>query len=203
MTLRRLALVVEGHGEVDAAPVLIRRVGAVLAIPTVPDTPKPVRVPKSKLLKADELERAVKLAALKAGACGAVLVLLDADEDCPATLGPELLGRATAAVGGGVPISVVLAKWEFECWFIAAAESLRGKRGLRDDLMRPEAPEAVQGAKEWLDRHMADPDVPYSATLDQPALASEMDLNAAGIADSFDKFWRETERLLEYLRTCA
>jgi hypothetical protein len=197
--MRVVAFVTEGHGDVESVPLLVRRIGAALEIPIVPTTPKPVRIPRSKLLKPGELERAVQFAALRAGNCGAVMVLIDADDDCPATLGPELLARV-AGVALGVPAAVVTAKHEFENWFIAAAESLRGQRGLRDDLVSLDDPEGIRGAKEWLSRHMAES---YSPSVDQAALAASMDLDAARAADSFDKFWRETERLLDALSACT
>jgi hypothetical protein len=60
---------------------------------------------------------------------GGVLVLIDADDDCPAHLGPALLARAREA-RSDVPVSVVLANREFEAWFLAAAPSLAGNCGL-------------------------------------------------------------------------
>jgi hypothetical protein len=190
----RLACIVEGHGEVQAVPVLLRRLANALNPTLALQVEPPIRITKSKLLQAGELERAVELAARKVGSAGAILILLDSDEDCPATLGPNLLGRACAA-RGDIPISVVLAKHEFEAWFLAAAESLRGRRGLRDDLVTPVQPESVGGAKEWLADHMRG-DHHYVETLDQPALAAIFDLAAARRADSFDKCWREMNRLM-------
>jgi Domain of unknown function (DUF4276) len=89
------------------------------------------------------------LAALKARPRGGVFVLIDSDDDCPAQLAPRLLARATPA-GIGLPVSVILPKREFEGWFLAAAESIRGKRGLPPDLTPPQNPEEIRGAKEWL-----------------------------------------------------
>ena len=43
---------------------------------------------------------------------------------------------------------VFLAKKEFEAWFLAAAESLRGQQGLPLDLTSPHYPENIRGAKE-------------------------------------------------------
>ena len=190
----RLACIVEGHGEVQAVPILLRRLASALDPTLALQVEQPIRITKSKLLKAGELERAVELAARKVGGAGAILILLDSDEDCPAMLGPDLLARARIA-RGDVPISVVLAKHEFESWFLAGAESLRGRRGLRDDLEPPAQSENVQGAKEWLaDRMIGDHH--YVETLDQPALAAILDLAAARRADSFDKCWREMNRLM-------
>jgi Domain of unknown function (DUF4276) len=190
----QVACIVEGHGEVGAAPVLSRRIAESIDPAAVVLIPPPLRVPKSKLLKPGELERSVELAARKTGGSGAVLVLLDSDDDCPAELGPALLRRATQA-RSDVPLAVVLAKREFEAWFLAAALSLRGFRGLSQNLAAPEAPEAIRGAKEWLSQRM-EGTRRYVETLDQPALASRFDLAAARRADSFDKCFREIARLL-------
>lgn len=190
----RVACIVEGHGDVDAVPVLLRRLARTLD-PLLPfQVEQPIRVTKSKLLQTGELERAVELAARKIGGAGAIFILLDSDEHCPAELGPALLRRASA-VRSDVSISIVLAKQEFEAWFLAAAESLRGRRGLRDDLEPPADPEGIRGAKEWLTGHMVG-NQHYVETLDQPALAAVFDLEAARRAASFDKCWRELERLI-------
>lgn len=185
--------VVEGRGEVESVPILVRRVGEQCEPPVYPAVERPIRVPASKLRKADELKRAVELAAARAGQGGSVLVLLDADDDCPATVGPEMLDQIGAR--GDVDVSVVLAKREYETWFLAAAESVAGLRGLRPDLASPEDPESIRGAKEWLRDRMTGGST-YSPTLDQPALTAQFDLDAARRADSFDKCVREIRRLI-------
>ena len=135
-----------------------------------------------------------KVAALNAGGGGAVLIVLDSDDDCPATLAAELLARARHTVRH-LPISVVLPKREFEAWFLAAAESLRGVRGLSEELAGPPDPEAVRGAKEWLSDRMVT-GRKYRETLDQAALTARFDMAAARRADSFDKLCREVRRLI-------
>jgi hypothetical protein len=187
----RLACVVEGHGEVKAVPVLIRRVAQALDPTLTIQILPPIRTPKSTLVRPDELERASDLAARKLGGHGAILVLIDADNDCPKQLGPQLLARAISA-HHDLPMAVVLAKREYEAWFLAAAESLRGQRGLPEDLSSPPHPERIQGAKEWL----RDKGMLYSETVDQPALTGRFDLELARRADSFDKCYREITRLI-------
>jgi hypothetical protein len=62
-------------------------------------------------------------------------------------------------------------------------------------LESPPDPEAIQGAKEWLSHKM--PGAPYKPTSDQAAFASVFDTKAArSKAPSFDKLWRETERMI-------
>lgn len=82
----RLACIVEGYGEVQAVPILLRRLVNALDPTLVLQVEPPIRTPKSKLLQGGELERAVELAARKIGGIGAILILLDSDQDCPAEL---------------------------------------------------------------------------------------------------------------------
>lgn len=193
----RIGCVVEGHGEREALGVLLRRVANEVTPEARIVSPKPIRIPRSKLVRDGELERAAKLAARTAGDGSGVLVLLDSDEDCPATLGPGLLSRLQTTLPG-IPSAVVLAKTEFESWFIAAAESIAGRRGLVPDLASPADPEAIRDAKGWLRARMTGSHG-YSETVDQAALAAVFDLAAARRALSFDKFIRDVSRLLAEL----
>lgn len=179
----RLACIVEGYGEVEAVPVLVRRIAERLDPAIAVHVPKPIRQPRNKVVKPGELERAVVLAIGTVAAEGAVLILLDSDDDCPAHLGPELLRRAQR-VDPRIPMSVVLAKREFEAWFLAAAHSLAGRRRLPTDLRPPPNPEDIRGSKQWLSRQMP-LGQPYSETVDQAALAA-----------IFDKCFRDITTLL-------
>lgn len=194
----RLAAIVEGDGECAAVPVLIRRIALTLDPGLAPNVKPVIRVPGSRLAKEGELERTVELAARKLGRRGGILILVDCDDGCPATRGPALLRRAQAACSD-MAISVVLAKREYEAWFLAAAESLQGRRGLPVDLLPPPAPESIRGAKEWLTRRMPR-GRGYAETTDQPALTECFDLDAARRADSFDKCYREVVQLINRLR---
>lgn len=152
-----------------------------------------LRVQEDRLLKPHELERTLEFAARKVGPSGGVLILLDRDDDCPAAKGPQLLQRARTA-RSNLRISVVLAKREFKGWFLAAAESLSGKKGLMEDLESPTHPEEIRGAKEWLTARKSD-DTAHSPTVDQAALTALFDLTQARRADSFDKCHREIRTL--------
>lgn len=76
------------------------------------------------------LEKTVTFAARKVGPSGRILIIIDADDDCPATLGPELLQRVQEARPDR-QISVVLAKSEFESWFLAGTRMRRGGKQMR------------------------------------------------------------------------
>lgn len=190
----RLGLVVEGHGDVAAVPVLIRRMCDHLTLAESTEIAAPHRIARSKLNKMGELERAVELVARQTGPGAPILVLVDADDDCPATLGRMLLARVSRSDRA---VAVVLAKMEIEAWFIAAANSLRGRRGLPVDLTGPANPEAIRDAKGWLGARMPRG---YSEILDQPAFSSLIDLDQAAGASSFRKLGRDLRRLLRPAR---
>ena len=197
----RIGCIVEGHGEVKAVPTLIQRVASDLYPELQIITPPPIRIPRNKAVRTAELERGVELAAQTIKGQGAIFILLDSDDDCPAQLGPELLCRALQA-RSDLPIAVVLAKREFEAWFLAAAESLQGQRGLKNDLQPPNNPEAIRGAKEWLGQRM-EGTRKYRPTVDQRELTACFDFTQACQADSFHKCYRDIVRLLDQLRKAS
>ena len=198
MTDVRVVPIVEGDGECDAVPILIRRIALNIDPGFVPRVLHPLRVPADKLRKPEELERAIQLAALKVQGTGGIIILVDCDDGCPALEGPDLLERAQQA-RPDMHITAILAKKEYEAWFLAAAESLQDKRGLPSDLSSPEQPEEIRGAKEWLSRQMPS-GTRYSETSDQAALTAVFDMTAARRADSFDKCYREIYQMLSVLR---
>ena len=186
---------IEGHGEVDAIPLLVRRICHDIYSDFSVQTSRPVRLSKSKLLRGDELERAVRLAIANTESQAPILIVLDADDDCPAILGPQLKMRAAAAARTDL-ISVVIPKYEFETWFLYAARSLAGKRGLHPQLSPPLDPYEIRGAKEWLSRHMI-AGRKYSPTVDQAALVGSIDLRETRTCRSFDRLCREIGRLIQ------
>jgi hypothetical protein len=189
----KVGCVVEGHGERQAVPVLIRRVARAVN-PEVVVQAEVLHTPRSRLLKDGELERAIGLMARRVGRQSGILVLVDSDDDRPCELAPALLERAHKA-HHDLLIAVVLAKREFESWFLAAAKSLRGYRGLPVDLEAPPDPEGVRGAKEWLCQARRDGHQ-YSPTVDQAALTEVFSFDEARQTSSFDKCYREVARLV-------
>ncbi|MBZ4395239.1 MULTISPECIES: DUF4276 family protein [Myxococcus] len=189
----KLGLIVEGHGEVQALPLLIRRILQHLAPSVQAQILPPYRVSRGQLVKELELQRAIELMARRVGDGGRLLVLLDSDDDKPCVLGPRLLDWAQKQRADR-SISVVVAHREYEAWFIAAAESLQGKRGLPASLQAPPEPEKIRNCKGWLSERMGEG---YSETLDQPAFTSVFDLTMARRADSFDKLFRDVGRIFD------
>ncbi len=153
--MRYLAPIVEGDGEVEALPALLHRVAQAAGYADVLRVNRPIRVKSSPFLNDPEYFRKhVALAGAKAAQeAGSVLILLDCEDHCPATLGPELLRKARG-VRGGIEVLVALAYREYETWFITAARSLRGLQGPPNDLEPPLHPESIRDVKGWLGARM-------------------------------------------------
>jgi hypothetical protein len=190
-----VASVVEGYGEVGALPKILHRIASELGVADRLLTPVPMRVPRGKLTCPGGIERAAAAAAVSVTGAGGVLVVLDADDDCPAQLGPKLLARAHTA-RPDKRIAVVLANREFEAWYLAATPSFAGKYGFPEPFplcSDPEKPRDCKG-KLTLARGSG---FPYKETVDQEPLASVFDMAMARAnAPSFGKFYREVAALL-------
>ena len=124
-----LGCIVEGDGEKRAAPRCWRESRASSAPSCNSGFPNPFVVGRNKLVKPGELERTIELVVRRLPAPRGIFILIDADDDCPAILDPQLLARAKQA-RPDVPAGVVLANREYEAWFLAAIESLAGQCGL-------------------------------------------------------------------------
>ena len=167
--------IVEGHGEVTAVPVLLRRFVHDAEAWQV-GVGRPIRRSRGQLVQQAQLQQAVSLALRQPG-CDAVLIMFDGDDDCPAELGPTVHRWATATAGR-VPCEVVLPHREYEAWFLAAIESLRGARGVRPDAEFHPDPESPRGAKEALEARMH-ADKSYLEKIHQPAFSARFSLAVA------------------------
>jgi hypothetical protein len=188
--------IVEGDGEVEAVPILLRRIAEWRASSDMPMILQPLRVKRDKFLnKHEEFNRVLILAARKLVDPGWILILLDADDDCPVTLASKILDRCRQVVAHKA-VSVVLAKREYEAWFIAASESLNGYRGLVLGQGAEIDPEAKRDAKGWMRERMANG---YREVLDQPAFSSRMNLKFAyERSRSFKKFCDEVQKQMQF-----
>jgi hypothetical protein len=193
--LNTISSIVEGHGEVAALPILLRRIVAWRHPDMQLNVAPPIRVHRDRFIRRDEeFKRHLTLAGKTCGGPGrgGILILLDADDDCPIEMGRSLSQRA-ASVAPHQTISVILANREFEAWYIGAAASLNGIRGLNvkeaDLAIHPELP---RNAKGWLSDRMP---VNYGETTDQPAFAAKMDLEQTfARCRSFKKMCTELDR---------
>jgi hypothetical protein len=215
--MRRLILFVEGEGEADAVPTLVRRLlteqGDWHNL-LLDDNPFHVGQ-VNKLVKHDFREWKRKLgASLKRPSVGGVLLILDGDvekvggnEFCAATVARSL-ASAAMQVGAGkkFSVAVVFARQEYETWLIAGVSSLAG-RGLPDGRLirsNAEAPEgdleaSPRDAKGWLDNII---EGGYKPTRDQAALTRLVGLEVirARKLRSFRRLESAVSSLLEAIR---
>jgi len=192
-----IAPIVEGHGEQQSAiRTLLTRIWTELLQGEYIEVLRPIRIPRSKLVRPAELLRAVDLAALKIQAARAeealILVLFDADTDAPCLLAPRLVAELNAN-RSHLDTAVVLANVEYETWFVAAAESLQDYFDLDRGKPADDPEQARQGkglVKRWTGNR-------YAETVDQPRITAAMDLALArSRSPSFDKLCRELEKRL-------
>jgi len=171
---------VEGPGEVKAVRILLGKILARLGKVHVGVATAKNAHGCANLKKPGGLERFIALASLDAD-CGAILVLMDADNGCPVTIAREFSHRIQAA-GTKYPVVSVIAKCEYEAWFLASLESiaghdLDGRPGLPDGLTYDEGDvESRLGAKGWLDRHFPNQRT-YKETLDQDIMTRLLDID--------------------------
>ena len=167
--------IVEGHGEVDAVPVLLRRLRdearAFRVRCELPDSSqeKPTG-PRGRTSQIDPIGSAPT--SMRGNHHP-----FDSDDDCPKVLVPTLQAIAQDEAGR-IPCSIVLAHREYEAWFLASIESLRGKRSVRANADPHPHPEEPRGAKGQLEARM-EKGKSYHESSDQAALSALFDMKPA------------------------
>lgn len=138
MTPKKIVLLTEGHGEEDAAPILINRLlierRAHQQLIFADDVP--FRIGSLPKIAKDDFKifrKTLKQAAMRPGAKGCLLILdgdCDLDSKTPfcAKTTSVLLARIAAQEGAGIAFSttIVFAQMEFESWLLAGSNSLAG-----------------------------------------------------------------------------
>jgi hypothetical protein len=135
---------------------------------------------------------------------GLLLLLLDAEKDCPAELAPRLLRTAQNA-RSDADIACVLAKRMLENWVVAGVSTLAGVNGLPAPLTLPDKPEECNGAA-WLEQQLRKqkPSRSYKKTADAEVFVRSMSLEHCRThSPSFDKLRRELAARLPPSETAA
>jgi len=196
----RVAVIVEGDGEVAAAPILLRRLWQELGGEYIDIVGPPIRRKRAEFERQQQLEKAIGLAAIKlkhapsTGDPAVVLILFDRDpsQQPVCSLGPQSLNWAINAFSH-LDIACVVANIEYETWFVAAAESLTRYIKLDANESVPNQPEEQRCGKKWIESRFRG--AKYSETQDQPAMTALMDLSQARKrSPSFEKLCRELQR---------
>lgn len=184
-----VSCIVEGDSEVAGLPILLRRLTEHFDAGKYVDIPRPLRVKRDRFINRDEeFRRFVHMANFRAQESGRVLIILDADDDCPVAFAEAIRGRAEGIVGKG-RVSVVICNREFEAWFVAVADLLDGERRISLNRPVPANPEAIRGAKEWLSEQM---EGKYHEVTDHPALCALLPIDEVSVRSrSFRKLCAE------------
>jgi hypothetical protein len=204
-----VAPIVEGHTEAECVERLLQRVWTELLVSTERlQVLQPSRGKRDALIDAKraDLSEKVKEAFARlnrrmrrdpATGRGFLLLLLDAERDCPAELAPCLVGEMRQA-RGDADIACALAKRMFENWIVAGASTLAGVHGLPNSLPARHQPEARSGTA-WLETQLRSktPRRKYKKTVDAKVFVQHMNLvESRANCPSFDKLCRELEARL-------
>ena len=196
----KIISIVEGDGDVNAVPILLRRILWELGRYDV-DVQKPIRSRGGKSGLIIEFERLIQIALTKG--CDAILIMVETDtDDCPMELAIQLTGEATRR-NLTVPVAIVCPNSEYETWFIASLSEdsgyeIRRRLGIDDSVTSPTNVESVRGAKEWLSNRM--PDDGYSPAQHQADLTPHIDLDLVrSRSRSFRRLCHAVEELLDAL----
>lgn len=214
--VKKLALIVEGHGDKKCLPGLVTRFLQQNALHHVQVAGDPLNAKScGNLKRKDGIENFVRQA-LQVRRADAVLVLLDSDKECEnrakknePKLGPWLLARARA-VAGHKPIAVVVAHREYEAWLIAGwpeiCTMLQDKPGQFPNLRRDEISlqisrdcEQRTGYEGLLERALGEP---YVKTRHQALLSGGLSFSEEiqERSRSFRKLAKELGAIAEQLR---
>ena len=169
--------IVEGPGDVAAFPPLL--VSILQQLHCRPDVM--VAHGKASVVNAQNKQKLEKdlekflRHALNKPDCGAIIVLVDADDDCPVTKFQQMTHRCRQA-GLPVPVQVVYAHRMYESWLLASIETIRGRHGISEEASLEVAVETVGNPKKWLSDQMPHGSI-YKETTHQVSLSKEIDLD--------------------------
>lgn len=191
----KLVPIVEGDGEKTAVPVLLRNI-LYYEIERYD-----IQVSQAKnangrgnLTKEGGLERFIRYA-WKEPDCGAILVLLDAENECPEEIAKDFSVRIEA-MGVLFPVVIVVAKRMYETWFIASIASIAGNLDLPAGLAPPADAEEVRNPKRWIEQYFP-PGRAYKETQDQEEMTALLDVTLARSSRSFRRLLHAIDEALD------
>jgi len=189
-----IEVIVEGDGDRDAIPILMRTRLAALEIFDV-DIGRPINAKgRGNLLREGQLERWLQLAALRDDVCG-ILVVCDTEGDPACDLGPALARRGAAAVPP-VLVRLTLAVRQFENWIVASGESTNEEA--QDENQDFEALPATEIIRRWRAPRS------YVKPIHQPRYAARIDhVIAARRCRSFARLLRCIDELARECSSAA
>ena len=190
--------IVEGHGEANGLPNLLRNILFNHFSRYDVEIDRPVRAKGRQDLEL-RLETHIGRATDR-DTCDGILILVDADVDCPVKVA-NTLRCEVRKLGVSVPVEIVYAHHSYESWFLASIESIRGVAGISETAMFDGNPDEIPDPKEWLRRHLRQ-GIAYKETTHQPELSARIDIVSAHTSSrSFRKLCHAVEQLIEEIES--
>ncbi len=193
----KIVALVEGPGDVEAVPELLRKVLYEKQQWTW-QVARPKRVGGLGALK----KRLVKFMtyAERDAEEGGILILLDLDDGCPETEAINL-ARQIKSLNLSCPVAIVFAHREYEAWFLASLDSIVKQFNLLPTGLTCKGDvERIRDVKGWLTRQMP-PGRAYKPTIHQTRLTTWIDLDIA--CQNSRSFRRLCNAVQELLRMSA
>lgn len=167
-----IGLVIEGHGENGAVQALVKKL-------LKRDKVYGLRVDTDAYrMSADQMTNDKKMskvmATMRTRGAGAVLIVRDADDECPVTLASSIIAAATR-VAPDIPVEVVIADREYETWLLSSVETLRPFPTILDSVEWDADWERKRDAKGELTRLMSKGNS-YKPTTNQKSFTELLDL---------------------------
>ena len=189
----RIIPIVEGEGEVEAVPLLLRRILEYNGQWNW-SVGRPTRAGHLDVLR-HRLSRVLQRAQQEPD-CAGILILLDLDDGCPYEEARNLAAQVRQ-LNLPIPVAIVFAHREYEAWFLASLATIAGSYGLPPDLTYPGDVEARRGVKECLTRQMPS-HMPYKETVHQAKFTARIDLALArDNSRSFRRLLHAVEQLVQ------
>ncbi|MBA4420606.1 MAG: hypothetical protein C0391_05615 [Anaerolinea sp.] len=172
----KIVPIVEGPGDIEAVPELLRRILYDLYHVYDWEIAHPLKANNLTTLR-NNVNSFITYAHRIPG-CGAVLILLDLDDGCPKIEALSLANEIRHTYHFTYPTCVVLAHCEYESWFLASLDTIAGNCDIPEGLSSSSLAENRRGAKECLTRLMP-PGIAYKETYHQVRMTQFIDLNLA------------------------
>lgn len=179
----RIVPIVEGDGDIEAVPILLRYVLHELLNENTWNVIHPKKAHSLPALR-KKLGKFLRYCEIEEDA-QAILILLDLDDGCPA-IEAQQLAEDIRNLSPKLPVAIVFAHREYEAWFLASIQKIVQQEGqkyhfteaFRQDPRPPSHVENIRDAKGWISNQML-PGYRYKETLHQPSMTTLIDFELA------------------------
>lgn len=191
--MKRVSVIVEGHGEEVAVPILFKKIFQHLGLSDVAFTDRPIRSTKGNLTSGNaQFFQHLRMASNQVRSSGGVVVIIvDADENCPKELS-DLVKNHTEALHG-VPILFCAIVRAYESWILSSWSTVSSHQYIDEKSPIPDSI-GSKNPKVVLQSRMSRR---YAEREQQEEFTRLIDVNLARANPSFDRLVRRLEEILK------